>query len=116
MKYYAFIVGDKTYNLRLTTLMTIRLEQVLGKNPLNIFIGEGEAEQLPTLEEMITCLYFCLQAEHKKDYPKIEDVYPLFDEYIDEGGSMISFVEVLLEVFKVSGLVPDEDTDTDEKN
>lgn len=108
MKNYVFTVGKKDYNLRLTTLMTIRLEQKLGNNPLSIFIANGE-ERLPSVDEMTTVLFYCLQAEHKDEFKTVDSVYDLFDKYIDEGGNTVQFIETILEVFKISGLIPTEE-------
>lgn len=114
-----FTVKEKTYELRLTTRNVVKLEKELKKNPLSIFLAI-ENNELPTTDELITILYYSLKACHNNRFPNIDSVYDLYDEYIEEGGNLISLIPVILEVYQVSGIIPkDEGTEdkvTDEKN
>ena len=100
MLYYEFLVGDKSYKLRLNTRNTIALEKVLHCNPLGIF---GAGERIPTITEMVQILHYALQ-EYQHGY-SLDDAYDVFDAYITEGNTSTDFIQVIVEVYKVSGII-----------
>ena len=111
MMYYDFEVGNKTYKLRLNTRNTIQLEKALGCNPLAIF---GNGEDLPTVTSMVAVLHSSLQQyQHSIS---LADAYDIFDAYLDEGHQITDFVFVILEVYKVSGIIKTEVEEETEKN
>ncbi len=100
MMYYDFEVGNKVYKLRLNTRNTIALEKALGCNPLALF---GDGDTLPTVSQMVNVLWASLQAyEHGIS---LNDTYDIFDKYL-ESHTMTDFFSVIVEVYKVSGLMP----------
>lgn len=101
--YITFTVGENEYKLRLGAAAMIALEKKIGGSPLKIFM-EMEAEGLPRLEDLLVILHASLQQYNKGMTEK--KVYELFDEYVDNGGSVIELVPVILEVLEVSGIVP----------
>lgn len=103
MMYYDFEAGGKPYKLRLSTRNTVALEQRLGCNPLSIF---GEEGTLPTVTVLVNVLWASLQQFHHGI--SLNDAYDIFDEYLNDGNSMTDFVPVVLEIYKVSGLIPKE--------
>lgn len=110
MMYTDFTVGEKTYKLRLNTRSTIELEKKLGCNPLSIF---GTGDTLPTVTQMVTVLFYSMQAyQHGIT---LNDAYDIFDEYLEEHSST-DFIQVLIEIYKTSGLIHIDDNDTDSKN
>lgn len=109
MKFLDFEVGNKTYQLRLTTRSIVNLEKKIGMNPLAIF---GQGDVVPTLTTMLTIFHCALQATHRTITE--DDAYNLFDEWLDEGHSLAEFVPVILDIYKVSGLINEEAID--EKN
>ena len=112
MLYVEFATKEKTYKLRLSTRNVVTLEQKLGCNPLSIF---GDGETVPTIGSMVAILHASLQAyEHGISY---EDTYAIFDKWLEEGHNAVEFVNVILDIYKVSGLVPKEvKADGEEKN
>lgn len=112
MLYVDFTVGEKNYRLRLTTRAIVNLEKQLGCNPLAIF-GDGEKQTIPPITTMVQVLHASLQAyEHGITLDK---AYEIFDSYLEEN-TMTDFLPVILEIYKVSGLITrDEKADT-EKN
>ena len=46
----------------------------------------------------------------------MEDAYDIFDSYIADGNSATDFITVILEVYKVSGIVKETKKDNTEKN
>lgn len=100
MMYVNFTAGDKDYKLRLSTRNTVMLEKQLGCNPLAIF---GNGETLPTVTTMVQILYCSLlQYNHGIG---LDDAYEIFDAYLADGNTATDFINVLLEIYKVSGLI-----------
>ena len=109
MMYIDFHAGNKDYRLRLNTRNVVMLEKQLGCNPLSIF---GDGDKLPTVTEMVNILYCSLlQYNHGIS---LNDAYDIFDEYLADGHSATDFITVILEIYKVSGLIKSEDVE--EKN
>jgi len=108
MMYYDFEAGNKTYKLRLNTRNTVALEKQLGCNPLGIF-GDGSA--LPTISQMVNVLYASLQQFNHGI--SLTDAYDIFDAYLEDGNSATDFITVILEIYKVSGIIKE---DSGEKN
>lgn len=109
MMYYDFEVGNKSYKLRLNTRNIVSLEKSLGCNPLGIF---GNGESLPTVSQMVAILHASLQAyEHGIT---MNDAYDIFDAYLESGHATTDFIPVIIEIYKVSGIIREEETS--EKN
>lgn len=103
MLYTDFRVGDKTLKLRITARASVALEKKLGKNPICIFLDD-KSGKIPSQSEVLAVLHASLQAlEH--GYTE-EAVYKLFDEYVDEGHNLYDLVQVIVEVFQDSGIMP----------
>lgn len=110
MIYVDFTAGNKNYRLRLNTRNTIALEKALGTNPLAIF---GDGETLPTITTMVHILHASLQQYNHNI--TLNDAFDIFDEYLADGHTMMDFIPVILEVYKVSGLIGGN-TESAEKN
>lgn len=114
MLYTIFTVNDRDYKARLNAKACVDLEKKLGQNPLNVFIkmmGDGETVNLPSLGDIISILWASLQAyQHNITMDK---TYEIYDEFINEGHNMMDLIPIVIDIFKVSGLLPEE---TDEKN
>ena len=109
MLYFDFEAGNKQYKLRLNTRNTVALEKTLGCNPLSIF---GNGDTIPTITSMVAILHASLQAyEHGLT---LNDAYDIFDAYLVDH-SATDFIPVILEIYKVSGLIK-ETEDVTEKN
>lgn len=108
MMYYDFEAGNKAYKLRLNTRNTVALEKQLGCNPLGIF-GDGSA--LPTISQMVNVLYASLQQFNHGI--SLNDAYDIFDAYLEDGNTATDFITVILEIYKVSGIIKE---DSGEKN
>ena len=101
MLYTVLNVGDKEYKCRLTAKACVDLERKLGQNPLNIFTEIQKSNELPTVEDMIMILHASLQAmEHNIS---LDDTYAIYDEFVDEGNSLLELIPIIIEIFKVSG-------------
>ena len=111
MMYYDFEAGNKVYKLRLSTRSVVALENKLGCNPIAIF---GKGDTIPTITTMVTILHAALQQfQHGTSQ---EDAYNIYDEYINDGHTMTDFIPVIVEVFKMSGIIPKDSGEGEEKN
>ena len=109
MMYVDFTAGNKEYKLRLSTRNVVMLEKQLGCNPLAIF---GNGDTLPTVTEMVNVLYTSLiQYNHGIT---LNDAYDIFDAYLADGNSATDFITVILNIYKVSGLIKTDEVE--EKN
>lgn len=99
MLYYEFEVSGEIYKLRLNTRAIITLENTLGKNPLMVFNGE----ELPKIADMCAILHAAMQEMNHGC--SMEKVYNVFDAYLAEGHTPGEFINVILEIYKVSGLL-----------
>ena len=111
MMYYNFEAGNKAYKLRLNTRNIVALEKQIGCNPLAVF---GNGETLPPLSTMVSILYHSLQQLNHGI--TLNDAYDIFDSYLDDGNSMTDFVAIIIEVYKVSGIIKADAVEDSEKN
>lgn len=104
MMYVDFQADNKDYKLRLNTRNVVMLEKQLGCNPLSIF---GDGDTLPTITEMVNILYCSLlQYNHGIN---LNDAYDIFDSYLADGHSATDFISVILDIYKVSGLIKSDE-------
>lgn len=107
------IEGREPLKLRLRARDCVEAEKRIGTNPINVIIEEAQKEHLPSVTHIMIILQCSMRAfEHGKT---IEEVYDLYDAYMDSGGSIDDLLSLLLEVFKVSGFISDEEEDEAEE-
>ena len=111
MIYTNFEAGNKEYKLRLNTRNTVMLEKQLGMNPLAIFNNEND---IPTITTMVYVLYASLQQLNHGI--TLNDAYDIFDAYLEDGHSCTDFISVIVDVYKASGIIKNEEVDVDGKN
>ncbi len=109
MMYVDFTAGNKDYKLRLNVRNTVALEKQLGCNPLAIF---GDGSTIPTMTTMVQILHAALQHYHHG--LSMADAYDIFEGYLEEH-TVMDFVTVIVDIYKVSGIIP-RDSKIDEKN
>jgi hypothetical protein len=112
MMYLDFSAGERTYKLRLNTRAIVALEKQLGCNPVSIF---GDGDTIPTITTMVQILHASLQAyEHGIG---LNDAFDIFDKWIADGNAMTDFVSIILDIYKVSGILKNGNaTEDTEKN
>lgn len=111
MMYFEFEAGNRAYKLRLNTRNIVALERQLGCNPLSIF---GKGDTIPTISTMVAILHASLQCyEHGIT---LDDAYNIFDKYLADGNASTDFIPVILEIYKVSGIIKAGAEDNEEKN
>ena len=109
MMYVDFTAGNKDYKLRLNTRNIVSLEKQLGCNPLSIF---GDGSTIPTISVMVAVLHAALQ--QYQHGISMNDAYDIYDEWLADGNTMTDFIPVMLEIYKVSGLIKTEVEGTEE--
>lgn len=106
MNYIDFEVGNKTYKLRLGTRNVVQLEKQLGCSPLAIF---GDGDTIPTTTVMVYILHASMQQYNHGI--TLNDAYDIFDDYIADGHSSVDFIQVIIELYKASGIIPKDNTE-----
>lgn len=115
MLYAEWKIGEKEpLKLRLRAKDCVQLEKALGTNPLNIMVHMETKEELPELASIIAILHASMQACHHGI--KMDDVLSYYDEYIEAGGSQMELLEVVADIFDVSGFLPKDRDEDSEKN
>lgn len=101
MLYTILKVGTREYKCRLTAKSCVDLEKRMGGNPLNVFMNIQKTQQMPKLEEIIMIIHASMQAyEHGIT---LDNVYEIYDEFVDEGNSLMEVIPIIMEIFRVSG-------------
>ena len=103
MNYVDFTAGNKEYKLRLGTREIVALEKQLGCNPLTIF---GNGDTIPTITTMVNVLHASLQQLNHGI--TLNNAYDIFDAYLADGHTMTEFIPVIIEIYKMSGLIGNE--------
>lgn len=111
MMYYDFNAGGKEYKLRLNTRGTVLLEKQLGCNPLSIF---GTGDTIPTVTTMVNILHASLQQYHHG--VDMNEAYNIFDAWLNDNHAVTDFIAIIIEVYKVSGIMKSDTDQVDEKN
>ena len=114
--YFDFEAGNKAYKLRLTTKAIMALESKINCNPMMIF---GSGNRVPTVTEMIHILHNSLT--HFNHGITFDGAMKIFDEWLEDGHTPTDFIAVIVEVYKVSGIIPttedtDDEAEDNEKN
>ena len=101
MLYTTLKIGQEEYKLRATAAPLVELENKLGgRNPLQILMTVENGE-FPSVGSLLLILHAALQKYHHGF--KMEDVYNLYDKYVDEGNTYTDLIPVMIETFRVSG-------------
>lgn len=110
------IIGGDSYRLRLNTKASVALEKALGYNAITMFMNIDNGV-MPKLGDILIVLHAMLQPLNHGI--SMDNVYALFDKYVDEGHTMYDLIPLFVEVFQESGYMPkvnDEAANTIEKN
>lgn len=106
MMYIDFSAGNKEYKLRLNIRNTVALEKLIGVNPLAIF---GNGDRLPTISEMVAILHFSLQ--QYQHGITMNDTQDIFEEWLADGNTPTDFIQVIIDIYKVSGIIAKDDNE-----
>lgn len=67
----------------------------------------GDGDTLPTITTMVAVLNASLQQLNHG--LTLNDAYDIYDDYIADGHSASDFIKVIIDIYKVSGLIPAND-------
>ncbi|NBJ65262.1 hypothetical protein D5266_08740 [bacterium c-19] len=92
-------VKENTYRMKLTTAAICDLEEKFKTNIMNLI---GDEKSIPSLSNMLYVTHAAMKDYHHGI--KLDDVKALYDSYINEGGSLVSFfIDVFMPIYQVSG-------------
>ena len=100
--YVELKIGENEYKLKMKTRQVVALEKSLGKSPLNILM-EAQDGVLPSIEDMLMILAASLQQFHH-GYD-LDKVYDLYDEFVEDGNTMLELIPIIIDVLSVSGYI-----------
>lgn len=121
MLYALATIAGKEYKLRLGAQNTVDVEKRLGKSVLDVLLamapdaleanGTPDASRMslkglstPRVGDLCTILHASMQKyQHGVT---LQQVFDLYDEHIDQGGSYEDFIGVLYDILEVSGFLP----------
>ena len=107
MLFHIIKIGDTEYKCKINTNGLVSLERRLKGNPLSIFMTVGDENfTLPKIEDLLIIFHESLTTyQHGIS---MDDVYDIFDKYIEDGKTIVDFINEIVEIFNVSGLLPKE--------
>lgn len=100
--YVELKIGENEYKLKMKTRQVVALEKSLGKSPLNILM-ETQDGVLPSIEDMLMILAASLQQYHHGF--DLDKVYDLYDEFVEDGNTMLELIPIIIDVLSVSGYI-----------
>lgn len=107
MLYTVINIGGIDYKARLTAKSCVDVEKKLGTNPLNVLGDIATSGKMPKLETLMIILHASLQAyQHNITLDK---TYEIYDEFINEGNTLMELVPIIMDIFKVSGFFKEEE-------
>jgi hypothetical protein len=112
--YFDFEAGNKAYKLRLTTKAVMALESKIGCNPTMVFGVNKDNPRVPTVTEMVHILHNSLTHFHHGI--TFNDAMEIFDAWLDEGHTNTDFLAVIINIYKVSGIIPNTSEDTEDES
>lgn len=100
--------GKKTLSLVLDGKATVDIEKRLGKSLFGIMMSGNGGFKMPRLGEMLTILH----ATNQTANIKMADMPEMYDEYVNNGGSMMKLLEVIQKLMEEAGFFgSEEETD-----
>ncbi|MFZ2538555.1 MAG: DUF6096 family protein [Oscillospiraceae bacterium] len=97
IRFTTFKVGNEEYKLRLTSRSIVDIEQKLGKS---IFYSLEHIQD--NLVGTVTAILWGSMQAFNTGITS-EKTFELYDQYIDEGNSVEDMMQVILDLFEVSG-------------
>lgn len=112
MNFTTLTIGEREFECKLKTRDVVKLEKNLGTNPLNVLMAMQDGG-LPDTSTLLVIV----QASAKQDGKtlKMDEWYDLYDEYLEEGNSIADLLSLVIEIFQVSGLIPEVEEESTEK-
>ncbi len=96
-------IGDREYNLKISAMTAIELEEKTGKS---IVEGMGDFDKVKILT-----LYLHAALKALNSSVTTEEVYEIYDDYIAGGKNMGDMCDLMIEVLTVSGFLKRQQTE-----
>ena len=96
-------INGQVYKLRLRTIDIVQVEKRLGHNLMDMFM-EIESNKLPQLREMLIVLHGAMNTYNHG--VKEQQLYELYDQWLEEGHTMFDLVPIVLELLQKGGIIP----------
>jgi hypothetical protein len=106
--YETLTVCGSEIHLKITTANAVKLEEQLGTDLLS---GLEKLAEVKTLAKY----YFAAAVSLNDSINSIDDVYQLFDDYVNDGGEIDTLQKLMIEVLLVSGILSKETYDMQKK-
>lgn len=103
--------GSKTLLLNLNAQATVDIEKQIGKSLFGIMMTGNGGFKMPRLGEMLIILH----SANDGHGVKMKDMPGLYDEYLQNGGSMTKLMEVIQDLMNKAGFFGDEEEDSEEE-
>lgn len=114
MNYTTMNIGNKEYKLNLDIRAMCEAEKRLGNNPINVLLGMKTEGNLPSTDFIVIMLHAALQKYNHGI--KFEDTYDLLQKYLDEGYQYVDLLNLVAEVFTVSGIIKEDENKEENPN
>lgn len=99
--YESLTVCGSEYHLKITTANAVKLEEAIGTDLLT---GLNKLAEIKILAKY----YFYATVSLNDGITSIDDVYQMFDDYINEGGNYEKLQEIILDVLVSSGIMTED--------
>lgn len=113
MLYTEVKINEKVYKARLSSHEQVLAEREIGKSLLNIFTAVSE-DNMPTLETLLIIFQHSLVKYNHGI--TMDEVYDIYDEYIDDGNSYVDFFQLINTILIDSGVFRVSSAEEEEKN
>ena len=95
------LLFDNRYECKLSTRAIFQIEKALGDNPLNLIYNDSG---IPKLTVMLNILFYSARKENPQ-IRTIDDMIDIYDEYVENGGSLTSLAQFVVDLIEDSGMV-----------
>ena len=94
------------FECKLTTRALLGIEKALGDNPINLLFKDDS--YVPSLNVMLTILFYSAR-KYNPTIKSMDDIIEIYDDYLEDGGSLMGLAEFVMELFKDSGMMNTSD-------
>lgn len=114
--YETITIDGAEYKLRITARSLVEEEKRTGKNPLSVLTSMTPGN-IPEIQDILTLFYAALKPLNANI--TYDNVFDLYEKFLDDGHTYVEFIEVIMDSLKASGFIADDKEtagESDEKN
>lgn len=105
MLFHTINIHGKEYKCALNMRALVEAEKRLGENPLDMLMSVTQ-NALPSFEKLMVLFHESLTKYNHGI--TMDEVYDIYDEYVEDGRTFADFMAELIEIMKTSGLIGEE--------